>query len=82
MLEGYVHVRFTYNIGRQLHARYIPTFVRGSMPDLHLCSWHWSTRGVVHNTLHKQIDLIGRSDITEQRKDGVGDEEGTQGILL
>jgi len=57
-------------------------FVRGSMPNLHLCSWHRSTRGVVHNTLHKQIDLIAWSDITEQRKDGVGDEEGTQGILF
>merc|ERR1719187_647394 len=57
-------------------------FVRGSMPDLHLRSRHRFTGRVVHNTVHKQIDLIGWGDITEQRKDGVGDEEGTQGILL
>jgi len=56
-------------------------FVRRSMPHLHLCSRHRSTGGVVHNTLHKQINLIGWSDVTEQRKEGVGDEEGAQGIL-
>jgi len=57
-------------------------FVRRSMPHLHLCSRHRSTGGVIHITLHKQIDLIGRSDVTEQRKEGVGDEEGAHSILF